>query len=300
MSTSRAARLRTLVAVALSLTAGAAVLVASQSGSATAATAAPDCGPKVMKSFFRAWKCTFDDEFDGAALDPAKWIAQSTAASGFTTGQDCFVDSPDNVSVADGSLNLTVRQEAAPFTCTKPGGGSFTTDVTAGSVSTYNRFAQAYGRFEIRAAFPAATVAGVHSAFWLWPTTITQAWPGSGEIDVAEYYSRYPDRVIPYLHYLPSKYDANMTNNNCLVADPSAFHTYTLEWSSSAIVISYDGKICLKDTSWSPAGHRKPYPFNSPFMVALTQGLGSTGNEYVAGTTPLPGTMKVDYVRVWS
>ena len=36
-------------------------------------------------------------------------------------------------------------------------------------VTTYNRFSQAYGRFEIRAKFPAATVQGLQSAFWLWP-----------------------------------------------------------------------------------------------------------------------------------
>jgi len=296
---SRPARLRAYVALGAALVVAAALLSVQQ-GSAQAATTAPDCGPKINKTFFRAWKCTFADEFNGSTLDPSKWIAQQTATSNFTSGKDCFVDSPDNVSVADGMLNLTVRQEATPFVCTKPGGGSFSTDVTAGSVSTFNRFAQAYGRFEIRAAFPDIKVAGVHSAFWLWPTTITEAWPGSGEIDVAEYYSRYPDRVIPFLHYAPTKYDANMTNNNCLVNNPSAFHTYTLEWSNTAIEIKFDGKTCLRNTAWSPIGHRKPYPFNSPFMVALTQGLGSTGNEYVAGTTPLPGTMKVDYVRVWS
>jgi len=297
MSTSRPARLRALVALAVALTSGA-VLLGTQQGSAQAATA-PDCGAPVVKGWFQNWKCTFSDDFNGSALDTSKWVAQTTAASGFGMGKDCFVDSPNNVSVADGTLNLTVRRESAPFVCSKPG-GAFGTDVTAASVSTYNRFAQAYGRFEIRAAFPGVTTAGVHSALWLWPTTITQAWPGSGEIDLGEYYSRYPDRVIPYLHYLPAYNDPYVTNYNCLVADPSAFHTYTLEWSANGIVISYDGKTCLKNTNWSPWGNRHPYPFNSPFMVALTQGLGSTGNDYVAGTTPLPGTMKVDYVRVWS
>jgi beta-glucanase (GH16 family) len=298
MSGSRRARVRALLATSLSVTLSAVVL-SFHGGSAQAATAAPDCGPKINKTFFRAWKCTFADDFNGTTLDPSKWIAQTTAASAFTSGQDCYVDSPNNVSVSDGNLNLTVRRESAPFTCTKPG-GSFNTDVTAGSVSTFNRFSQAYGRFEIRAAFPAVGTAGVHSAFWMWPTVITEAWPGSGEIDVAEYYSKYPDRVIPFLHYMPTKYDANMTNNNCLVANPSAFHTYTLEWSNTTITISYDGKVCLKNSGWSPVGHKKPYPFNNPFMVALTQGLGSTGNDYAAGTTPLPATMKVDYVRVWS
>ena len=299
MPSSRPARLRGFAALGLTLMLGATVLVASQQGSAQAATVAPDCGPKISKGFLRTWKCTFVDDFDGSSLDPGKWIAQTTAASAFTTGKDCYVDSPNNVSVADGMLNLTVRRESAPFTCAKPG-GAFSTDVTAGSVSTYNRFAQAYGRFEIRAAFPDAKVAGLHSALWLYPTAPVEAWPASGEIDIAEFYSKYPDRAIPFLHYWPSKYDANMTNNNCLVSNPSAFHSYVLEWSGSSIVIKFDGKTWLTNNRWSPYGKRKPYPFNSPFLVALTQGLGATGNEYLVGSTPLPATMKIDYVRVWS
>ncbi|MFL6023623.1 MAG: family 16 glycosylhydrolase [Marmoricola sp.] len=297
MSSSRPARLRVPVGLALALAIGA-LLVPNQ-GPAAAATAAPDCGPTLAKAGAGAWRCTFSDDFDGSTLDPTKWIAQQTSLSGFTAGKDCFVDSPNNVSVADGELSLTVRRESAPFYCSKPGGG-FVTDVTAASVSTYNRFSQAYGRFEVRAAFPGVKVAGVHAALWLWPTVVTEAWPGSGEIDLAEFYSRYPDRAIPYLHYLTWWYDPNVTNNNCLIDDPSAYHTYVLEWSASTIEIKYDGKTCLRNTSWTPVGHWKPYPFNSPFMVALTQGLGSTGNDYAAGSTPLPATTKVDYVRVWS
>src|SRR5690242_18095753 len=170
MSMSRSARLRTVTSVALALTVGAAILALQQS-SAQAADPGPDCGAKISKGFLRYWKCTFSDDFNGSSLDATKWIAQTTAASAFTSGKDCFVDSPNNVSVSGGNLNLTVRRESSAFTCAKPG-GNFVTDLTAGSVSTFNRFSQAYGRFEIRAAFPGATTAGVHSAFWLWPTTI--------------------------------------------------------------------------------------------------------------------------------
>ena len=239
---SRPARLRSYVALALALSVGA-TLLCIQQGSAQAAETVPDCGAKINKTFFRAWKCTFADDFNGSTLDTTKWLAQQTAGSGFSTGKDCYMDSPNNVSVADGALNLTVRQEAEPFYCASKPGTGFTTDVTAGSVSTYNRFAQAYGRFEIRAAFPDAKVAGLHSALWLYPASPVQAWPASGEIDIAEFYSAYPDRAIPFLHYLPSKYDPNMTNNNCLISDPSAFHTYLLEWSASSIVIKFDGKV---------------------------------------------------------
>ena len=50
--------------------------------------------------------------------------------SGYTLGTDCYVNSPNNISVSGGALSLTVRKEAAPFNCLKPGGSGFTTDVT--------------------------------------------------------------------------------------------------------------------------------------------------------------------------
>ena len=84
MSTSRPARLRALVALAVALTSGA-VLLGTQQGSAQAATA-PDCGAPVVKGWFQNWKCTFSDDFNGSALDTSKWVAQTTAASGFGMG----------------------------------------------------------------------------------------------------------------------------------------------------------------------------------------------------------------------
>ena len=70
-------------------------------------------------------------------------------------------------------------------------------------VSTYGRFAQAYGTVrdpgEVprgqggRAAERVLALAGQPHKFG--------AWPASGEIDIAEFYSQYADRVIPYIHY---------------------------------------------------------------------------------------------------
>jgi hypothetical protein len=43
----------------------------------------------------------------------------------------------------------------------------------------------------------------------------------------------------------------------------------------------------------------KPQPFDSPFIVALTEYLGVGTNAFQPGTTPLPASTQVDYVRVW-
>lgn len=255
-------------------------------------------GTPPVKPDGNAWVCTFDDEFGGTNLDGTKWFIQTTAASGFGGATECFVAGSNNISEGNGVLSLTVRKEAAPFTCTTPT-GSFTTQYTGGTVNTLGRFSQAYGRFDVRAAFPAATVAGLQSSLWLWPTTTKYgSWPTNGEIDIAEEYSQHPDRVIPFVHYTPASPDPNVTNNYCMI-DPSQFHTYTAIWTTSTITIQFDGKTCLSD-SWHPAAPLvKPQPFDQPFMVALTQALGLNSNA-VTASTPLPATTQIDYVRVWS
>lgn len=271
---------------------------------AAASLAAPDpsaCGPTLTKPDGTPWQCTFVDDFDGTTLDRSKWIPQETANSGFGEGGECFVDDPDNVAVAGGSLRLTVRKEKSQLTCKDPK-GSYRTAYTAGSVSTYQRFSQAFGRFEVRAKMPNVKTRGLQEAIWLWPDNPLRygPWPFSGEIDIAEVYHQYWDRAIPYLHYVPNPWwDPTVTNNYCLVKNVWDWHTYTLEWTADRIRILYDGQVCLdhKINPYPPLA--APQPFDQPFMVALTQALG-TGTNAVTAATPLPATMEVDYVRVWA
>ena len=272
-----------------------------RSATLAALATAPTCGgTAIAKSTGGYWACSFDDEFSATTLDASKWTVQQTATSGYHSGPECFVNRPANVSVASGVLKLTARKEAAAFTCTDPL-GNYRTQYTSGTVSSYAKFAQAYGRFEVRAKLPAAKIKGLQESFWLWPVDSTKygaAWPASGEIDIAEVYSQYPDRAIPFVHYNAAAYDPNITNNYCLVSNIAAFHNYTVEWTPNAITVSYDGHTCLVD-NWNPTGMVKPAPFDQPFMIALTQALGINTNAFNPATTPLPATTQVDYVRVW-
>lgn len=259
------------------------------------------CGFSIVREFIPGlWRCTFADDFNGGTLDASKWIVPLTSTSGYRSGDECYVDNAENVSVSGGHLNLTARREVAPFTCVSPF-GNYTTQNTSGTVSTWGKFSQAYGRFEIRARFPDAKVAGLQSALSLYPQDLKYgAWPASGEIDIAETYSEYPDRVIPYLHYVQPAYDPTVTNTDCLIKDVSAFHTYAAVWSPTSITITYDGATCLVH-KWNPAAPLKsPAPFDQPFIVFLTQALGIGDNAFDPATTPLPATTQIDYVHVWS
>ena len=292
---------------------------ASQAGSGTAvhrsavSTASntivrTDCGgQRVVVDHGVRWTCTFDTEFTGHTLDPSQWRIVSTSTSAYSSGQTaCFVDSPNNVSVGNGYLSLTARREAFPFVCSDPA-GNYVTQFTSGYVTTFQRFSQTYGRFEVMARVPAATVPGLQSSFWLFPVKESGygPWPSSGEIDIAESYSEYPNRAIPYVHYsldpltISPWTDTNVvTNQNCVI-DQKGFNDYVLEWTPTTMTVIVDGQTCLVDR-WVPSAPlHAPEPFDQPFFVNLTQALGINSNVFNPAATPLPATTEVKYVRVW-
>jgi beta-glucanase (GH16 family) len=254
------------------------------------------------------WVCAFDDEFDATtgdatALNRSWWAPQVSATSGFTTGPPadyvCYVDSPDNISVSGGALHLTVRQEPQPLSC-----GPFHTQYTGGMVSTYYGFHQTYGRFEIRALLPQTTVAGLDEALWMWPVndTLYGSWPGSGEIDIAEFFSTHPTVAVPWIHY---NFDSSLvdpathtnTYNALCQISPTQYNDYVLTWSPGNFTVSINGTTCLDDNYAPDGGLTSPQPFDQPFFIALTQGLDNPAFD--PATTPLPATLSVDYVRVW-
>jgi beta-glucanase (GH16 family) len=272
------------------------------------APASPSCGNQTtLVADGATWACSFDSEFTGTSLDTKQWMPMTTASSGYISGlAACYVDSPNNISVGNGYLSLTARKEAAPFLCKEPF-GSFFTQYTSGTVSTYGLFSQAYGRFEVKAKLPAATVAGLQSSLWLFPQNELKygGWPNSGEIDIAETYSEYPTLAIPTVHYSYDPGTANpstntniVTNDACTI-NPNLFNDYVAEWTPSTITMIYNGKTCLVD-HWIPQFPESgSEPFDQPFFINLTQALGIDSNYFNPATTPLPATSEIQYVRVW-
>jgi beta-glucanase (GH16 family) len=262
----------------------------------------PDCGAAVGKADGSDWECVFSDDFDGDALDTTRWTVLSSLASGYRNGPECNLgdESPlgaDDVAVGDGMLRLTARALDHEVVCPSLS-GDFPSRWTGAFVTTYGKYTTTFGRVEVRAAFPDVDVAGVHAALWLWPQDLAYGSEVTGEMDLAEYFSQYPDRAVPFLHYQPAVPDGSTTNNGCLVEEPGKMHSYVIEWEPGHVTISYDGVTCL-DHDIAPAPPLTgSQPFDQPFTLNLTQALG-VGTNAFTDQTPLPATTTVDYVRVW-
>lgn len=264
------------------------------------AAAVPDaCGSMIRKADGSSWKCTFVDNFTGKVVDASKWGIQDTPTTGFRMGPTCFRSARNSVAQRAGFLYLTAASTARQFTCDSPYGG-YPTRYTGGMVSSWGKFSQTYGRFEARAKYPTARQPGVHGGFWLYPQKrIYGAWPLSGEIDIAEWWSSAPDLVLPTLHY-PGSTFTNDSGWECTVEDVSVFHKYAAEWSPSEMRFYIDGTLCFSRV-WTPLlPLLGPQPFDHPFNIALTMAVsGSPASNQVTSATELPATYVIDYVKVW-
>jgi beta-glucanase (GH16 family) len=247
------------------------------------------------------WRCVLSDEFDGSRLDLTRWSVVTTADNEFSSGippaYACYIYDPRTVSVAGGYLNLSVVKLDDEIQC--GGAAAQPTEYIGGSVSTRNRLAQTYGRYEIRARFPTSEDPGLQSSLILTPEDPAYG-QSSGEIDIAEYFSKWDDRVIPYVRYDHPGEDPTETNDDCEVEDPDQFHRYALEWTSKRIEAFVDGRRCLS-TTWSMGtALEHPAPFDQPFVLSMFEALGVSKAAFDLDDPPdLPATMQVDFVHVW-
>ncbi len=259
------------------------------------------CGSLVRKPDRTYWTCRFVEHFSGTTLDRSSWNVHRGSNNASPVGQQfvCALDDPDNVSVVRGKLRLTARREAAPFPCEDDRlQDPFQAQYTAATVSQFERLDVTFARVEVRARFPSARVPGVHSAIWMYPELESYGlWPLSGEIDIAEYYTRFPDRVFPFVHYRRDPGDP-VSNNFCRL-NPRMFHRYILEWQPGVITIKYDSRTCLVHRIDPAEPLTGSAPFDRPFHLILTQTLGTGQNPFDPATTPLPQTMEIDWVKIW-
>jgi beta-glucanase (GH16 family) len=234
----------------------------------------------------------WSDEFDGTAIKTNVWTYDTGNGGWGNSEQEYYTSRTNNAFVSDGLLHIVARQEAYS-----------SSSYTSARIKTQGLFSFQYGRVEWRAQLPAGL--GFWPALWMLGTNISVpgiGWPGCGEIDVLENNGSTPPMAQGSIH---SGSDATAIYNFPDGGGVTNFNTYTLDWSTNAILFYVNGHLYETQTSWgSSTTNAYPYPFNQPFFLIMNLAIGGQYLDYPStnaindGTT-FPGEVLVDYVRIY-
>ena len=222
------------------------------------------------------WKLTFQDEFDGSALDLQKWNPSDPWGRERNVELQAYVK--DAFVVTNGILRIQAEKREAFYARKQRA-------YTSGMMTTYGKFSQQYGRFEIRCRVPKGK--GMWPAFWLLPDPL--GWPP--EIDVLEILGHEPNKLYMTHHFRDDQKKHKSHGRPWVGPDFSAgFHVFAVEWSPQSIVWFVDGVERFRSEDSIPSG--KMY-----LLVNLAVGGDWPGAP--DEKTALPAALEVDYVRVY-
>ena len=324
------------VMAALTVAMGASVAVMPMSA-ATAAPANADSTASTTSlpsSVASGYKMTWHDEFDGNKLDTTKWGYQYGCFDPAQRSQVNYTDSPENVSVQDGYLNLTARYSPTktkwdgtqiPRTC-KDGSTTYDAPFTSGMITTKTKdgkvlYAAPGTGFYAEARIKLPTARSSWSSFWA--TGTKGGWPGNGEIDVFESKGYDPSFLMSNIHTPrvgnPKKTTQHQgTMHGDTDTSQSEFHTYGVLKTADAIEFYFDGQMTHRVKMQDMKGASNPFadPENN-LVLKLNQMVGGSylakydnwsDKTFVDATKfaddyksadGAGSTMYVDYVRVY-
>ena len=233
------------------------------------------------------------DEFDGAAVDPAKWRFDTAfnTPGWFNHELQYYADArPENTRIERGVLVIEARHETLPK-AHDWAGQAYT------SAKLVTRQAYGYGFYEVRAKLPCAR--GTWPAIWLLPTG--GAWPDEGEIDVMEMVGWQPQVVHATLHSgaFNHRLGTQRGAETMVPTSCSEFRRYQLDWGVDAITIGVDDHAYMRVWNDQPGG-KPAWPFTRPYNLILNRAIGGDwGGAKGVDDAALPQQMAVDYVRYW-
>ena len=281
----------------------------------------------------RDYKMTFHDEFDGTKLDTTKWGYQYGCFDPAQHSQAQYTDSPDNVSVRDGYLNLTARYSPTktkwdgtqiPRTC-KHGSVTYDAPFTSGMITTKTKdgkvlYAAPGTGFYAEARIKLPSARPSWSAFW--GTGTKGAYPANGEIDVFESKGYDPTHLMSNVHTPRIGEPTKTTQHQGMMkgdtaSSQSEFHTYGVRKTADAIEFYFDGTLTHTVKMSDIKGDNPFLDKDNNLVLMLNQMVGGSylakqsnwsDKTYVDATkyaddyknaNGAGATMYVDYVRVY-
>lgn len=322
-----------MAVMTVAMGASVAVLPTSAATAAPAASANAESTAGLPTAIARDYKMTFHDEFNGTQLDTTKWGYQYGCFDPAQRSQAQYTDSPDNVSVRDGYLNLTARYSPMktkwdgtqiPRTC-KHGSVTYDAPFTSGMITTKTKdgkvlYAAPGTGFYAEARIKLPSARPSWSAFW--GTGTKGAYPANGEIDVFESKGYDPTHLMSNVH-TPRIGDPKKTTQHQgmmkgdTASSQSEFHTYGVRKTADAIEFYFDGKLTHTVKMSDIKGDNPFLDKDNNLVLMLNQMVGGSylakqsnwsdktfvdATKYADDYKNADGkgaTMYVDYVRVY-
>ena len=325
-------KLPVMAALTVAMGASVAVLPTSAATAAPASVDSTSSSAGLPTAVASGYKLTFSDEFNGNQLDTTKWGYQYGCFDPAQRSQVNYTDSPENVSVRDGYLNLTARYSPTktkwdgtqiPRTC-KDGSTVYDAPFTSGMITTKTKdgkvlYAAPGTGFYAEARIKLPTARSSWSSFWA--TGTKGGWPGNGEIDVFESKGYDPSFLMSNIH-TPRAGNPKKTQQHQgmmhgdTATSQSEFHTYGVLKTADAIEFYFDGQLTHRVKMSDMKGASNPFadPENN-MVLKLNQMVGGSylakhdnwsDKTFVDATKFADdykgadgATMYVDYVRVY-
>lgn len=253
----------------------------------------------------------FFDDFSAPSLDRAKWNVIVTGTT-VNDEQQAYVDSPDTIRLVSGETAegaeagaLEIRSRYRPGFKT-PEGKTF--DFVSGRIDTRSKFDFTYGVASARVKLTAG--AGLWPAFW---ALGNGPWPGTGEMDILENVGD-PAWTNFALHGPGYSGASALVGRKYFEAgtDITAWHVYSMEWTSSAIVFLVDGSEAYR-VSRATVEARGRWAYDNAKHLIVNQAIGGVYphaiNQVASPYLGVPqstvdlikadeAVMRVDWVRV--
>jgi beta-glucanase (GH16 family) len=241
--------------------------------------ASPVLGQSIEDMEKQGWKLTFQDEFNGNKLDPAKW--NTAYYHGKIVNHELQAYTKDAFKVTDGVMNIVAEKKKATY-------DGKAMEYTSGVMTTLGKFEQEYGYFEARCKVPYGV--GFWPAFWMLSSSLT--WPP--EIDIFEYIGHEKNIIHCTSHWRDAasgKHQAEAHQVDAMMDYSAGFHNYAVEWEPGKITWYVDAQpvaVCKKEV---PKGK---------FYLILNLAVGGDWPGTPGKDAVFPNSFAIDYVRGYS
>lgn len=239
-----------------------------------------------------AWVKTFDDEFDGSAVDGSRWVVSDSNNLLYEPGEQYFA--PDHLIIKDGIARF--HADNTPHRANGPRpplDGNFANTLygdyryQSAEIRSIGKFQQAYGCWEFRMKIP--VVVGTWPAAYLlgWD----EGWPP--EIDVEESSGNLMRTVLQTNVYADDygRMQRSWASFPSDGLDRSQWRTYAICWEPDEISWYIDGVYRGSTTM------RDGRITSIPMYIRLNLAIGTFGGDPTR--SPWPQDMDCDYVRVY-